>query len=483
VSGAPSIVVSILPGNAAAAARELEAIPPGSDPIELRADRLSAQDVAALVAGTERELIVTVRRVADGGNHEGGERARCETLQAALAAGARWIDVEWGGELAALADGPHAHRVILSDHGAPCERNALEQRVERMSRSLAARLKIVARADRPSQIVAIRDLLRDRRDERLCAFASGTAGALSRVLAPAWGSWGTFAAVRRGAETAPGQFTAAELRDVFNVLSIRESTRIVALAGRDVLPASPSPAMHNAGYRALELDRVYLPLQSDDWRDVAALSEALGLAGLAVTMPFKGNAADYVARLDELSGIAGAVNTIVFEAEGSIGANTDGPAAVDCLEAHGLAAADQIDVLGAGGTGRAIAAALALRGHRPRLWSRGAGPGLHAPARIAERALDGRVHGDTDWLINATPLRDETLIGAGPPARKGVLDAVYGPRPTALVTRAKRAGLRVIDGLSLLSTQAERQFELHTGRKPPPALFAAAGQRYLDELG
>jgi shikimate 5-dehydrogenase len=43
--------------------------------------------------------------------------------------------------------------------------------------------------------------------------------------------------------------------------------------------------------------------------------------------------------------------------------------------------------------------------------------------------------------------------------------------------------LRVIDGLSLLSTQAERQFELHTGRKPPPALFAAAGQRYLDELG
>ncbi len=50
--GSPSIVVSILPSDAAAAAQELEAVPPGPAPIELRADRLTTQDVAALVAGT-----------------------------------------------------------------------------------------------------------------------------------------------------------------------------------------------------------------------------------------------------------------------------------------------------------------------------------------------------------------------------------------------------------------------------------------------
>ena len=94
-----------------------------------------------------------------------------------------------------------------------------------------------------------------------------------------------------------------------------------------------------------------------------------------------------------------------------------------------------------------------------------------------------RTQGDTDWLINATPLCDETLIGKGAPARRGVLDAVYGPRPTTLVRRAKRAGLHVVDGLSLLVAQAERQFELHTGQKPPAELFAAVGQRYLDEFG
>ncbi len=475
------IVTSVLPGDADDAARKIATVPPGPDPIELRADRLSAQDVTDLVAATERRLIVTVRRVTDGGHFNGTEETRRDTLQAALDAGADWIDVEWDSESAALAAGPHADRVILSDHGAPCERDALVQRVERMSELPAARLKVVARAERPSQIVAIRDLLRNRKDARLCAFALGAPGALTRLLAPAWGSWGTYASLEQGAETAPGQFTAEQLRNVFDVLSIRESTRIVALAGHGIFPASPSPAMHNAGYRALDLDRVYLPLQARDWADVVALAEALGFAGLAVTMPFKTAAAAYVSRSDELSGISRALNTIVYTADGPIGANTDGPAAVDCLEAHGLDAGDCIDVLGAGGTGRAIAAALACRGYHPHLWSRNPGPALPVRPPIEPRLHGGRTPGDTDWLVNATPLRDETLIGAGAPARRGVLDVVYGRPPTTLVQRARRAGLHVMDGLSLLVAQAERQFELHTGRKPPAELFAAVGQRYLDE--
>jgi 3-dehydroquinate dehydratase len=162
VSDHASIVTSILPADVDAAAREIGSVPPGPDPIELRADRLAARDVAALVAGTARRLIVAVRRVTNGGCFDGTEKARRKMLQAALDAGADWIDVEWGSELGVLAAGPHANRVILSDHGVPCERDALGRRFEKMSESPAARLKIVARAERPSQIVAIRDLLRDR---------------------------------------------------------------------------------------------------------------------------------------------------------------------------------------------------------------------------------------------------------------------------------------------------------------------------------
>jgi shikimate 5-dehydrogenase len=311
----------------------------------------------------------------------------------------------------------------------------------------------------------------------------GAPGAISRLLAPHWGSWGTYASAGSGAETAPGQFTAAQLRESFRVLSIGDSTRVVALAGRRILDASPSPAMHNAGYDALGMDRVYVPLETAAWDDVVQLAGALGFAGLAVTMPFKAAAADHVADRDDLSASAHAVNTVVYGKGAATGHNTDGPAAVSLMESRGLETADRVDVLGAGGTGRAIAAALRRRGHDVRLWSRAAGPASGAPFAVEQRKHDERRRGDAHWLVNATPLRDDTLIGAGPPALKGVLEAVYGRSPTALERQAREAGLRVVDGFELLVAQAELQFERHTGRKPPTGLFAAVGQRYLASLG
>ncbi len=475
------IVVSILPADAVQARQELDALSPDFGPVELRADHLSATDVAGFVASTPRDVIVTVRRVGDGGGYTGDERARRGMIEAALEAGARWVDVEGDSDLADLAEGPHAGRVILSDHGLPCDRETLRRRIARRVVSRAARLKVVATAERPSQIVAIREVLLEHGDGRLCAFARGPAGALSRILAPAWGSWGTYAAARQDAATAEGQFTAAHLRRVFDVASIGESTRLVALAGNDVVPRSPSPAMHNAGYRALRMDRVYVPLEADDWGEIVRLNEALGFAGLAVTMPFKSAAAAEVDQADDVARAARAVNTIVFENGVGIGANTDGPAAVACLRERGLARGDSIDVLGAGGTGRAIAAALGAAGYRATVWSRRAPRDGAGPA--GWRALEQRGEREVDWLVNATPVRDASLLREGPPARRGVLDAVYGTPPTELVRRAREEGLRVVEGLDLLVAQAELQFDLHTGRTPPAGLFAEVGQRYLADLG
>ncbi len=480
--GRASIVTSILAVGTAAARDAIAGLPAGSDPIELRADRMTAAEVGDIVSSVDRELIVTVRRRVDGGTFDGGEQTRVEILRAALTAGARWIDVEWGSEAESLAGGGAAGRIILSDHGAVCEADELRRRLDAMSVSPAARLKIVARADDPGQIPAIRDLLKSAPDDRLCAFALGESGALTRLLAASWGSWGTYASLASGAETAPGQFSVEELRKNYDVLAIRDSTSIVALAGRAILPGSPSPAMHNAGYRALGMDRVYVPLQTADWDAVIRVSDALGFAGLAVTLPFKGAAADHCARCDDLSKRARAVNTVVMDGDEAVGANTDGPAAVGLLGARGITVEHTIDVLGAGGTGRAIAAALAMRGHHVRVWSRDPDPELDTP-RIEHRAHETRRPGESDWVVNATPLRDATLIGTGAPARRGVLEVVYGPPETTLERRARRAGLVVIDGLDLLVAQAELQFELHTGRKPPQGLFAAVGQRHLESLG
>jgi shikimate 5-dehydrogenase len=116
------------------------------------------------------------------------------------------------------------------------------------------------------------------------------------------------------------------------------------------------------------------------------------------------------------------------------------------------------------------------------MWSRNIGATLAVSPPIKTGSLLER-RGQPDWLINATPVDDSSLIGPDVPARRGVLDAVYGPRPTALIAAARQAGLQAVDGMSLLVAQAELQFELQTGRKPPTGLFAEVGQRYLDDLG
>ena len=58
-----------------------------------------------------------------------------------------------------------------------------------------------------------------------------------------------------------------------------------------------------------------------------------------------------------------------------------------------------------------------------------------------------------------------------------VYDLIYEPDPTELMQAAARAGCRVIGGLEMLVAQAERQFELWTGVRPPEGLFAGGRRR------
>jgi shikimate 5-dehydrogenase len=55
-----------------------------------------------------------------------------------------------------------------------------------------------------------------------------------------------------------------------------------------------------------------------------------------------------------------------------------------------------------------------------------------------------------------------------------VYDLVYEPEATRLLVEARAAGCRTIGGLDMLVAQAERQFELWTGQRPPAGVFAAA---------
>jgi len=68
-------------------------------------------------------------------------------------------------------------------------------------------------------------LLENRTGIPVIAISMGEAGKVSRILGPLFGSYMTFASPRKGKESAPGQLTAEELREVMRILKGDEDTK------------------------------------------------------------------------------------------------------------------------------------------------------------------------------------------------------------------------------------------------------------------
>ena len=271
-------------------------------------------------------------------------------------------------------------------------------------------------------------------------------------------------------------------------------TRPYAEVIGDPIAQSKSPAIHNFWLGKLGIDAEY--------RAVHVRAEALAsyLAerktdpnwrGCNVTMPHKQAVMPYLERLDPLAARIGAVNTIVRSQNGSLaGYNTDAAGFLEplrpLLEQEHLFRMAR--VLGTGGAARAIVAALAreqvvivLAGRDParaRALLDALDPGgeHHATdithfADPTDFAFDDRT-GCLDLIVNASPLG---MAGQPPlafdfshaPPGSVVYDIVTHPADTPLLQAARAAGLRTIDGLTMLIGQAAVAFEKFFGQPPP----------------
>jgi shikimate 5-dehydrogenase len=86
--------------------------------------------------------------------------------------------------------------------------------------------------------------------------------------------------------------------------------------------------------------------------------------------------------------------------------------------------------------------------------------------------------GSWDVLVNTTTAGsaadpDNPIAGA-PLDGEIVFDLVYAPAETRLLADAREAGCLTIGGLEMLVAQAERQFQLWTGQRPPAGLFRSS---------
>lgn len=282
---------------------------------------------------------------------------------------------------------------------------------------------------------------------------------------------------------------------------------------------SLSPVLHRAAYRALGLDGwSYDAIECDEGRLPALLAQCgPGWAGLSLTMPLKRTVLPLLDRTEPLAAEVGAVNTVVFHAGQRHGHNTDVPGMVTALSEAGLTEAispgaglagqtPEVLVLGAGATACSALAALrqlgvgtvtvAARdparattllevaqrlGVRVELSSFGlTGPAEASPAEASPAEVGGATARRAPGLLVSTVPAGAAdtyaaLVSQGALVPRGVLDVVYHPWPTPLVTAARGAGVAVAGGFELLLHQAVYQVELMTGQHAPVAPMREAG--------
>jgi shikimate dehydrogenase len=266
-----------------------------------------------------------------------------------------------------------------------------------------------------------------------------------------------------------------------------ERTRPVKLAVLgDPLEYTRSPDLHRAGCAALGLACQSLALRTPVAELPATLDRLAreGYTGCNLTMPLKEPALALVGEATPAARRARSVNTITFGDRRS-GDTTDGAGFLDLLSAQRRNATTcNVTLLGAGGSARSLALAIADAGGRPVevISRREPEPGEAWGGTLGKRwsawgsGAATRAIAVADVLVNCTPLAgDEWPVAVERiPRATLVVDLTYGERVTPWVAAARAAGLEAIDGLALLVHQARRSLIRWLARDVPLEPLLAA---------
>lgn len=262
-------------------------------------------------------------------------------------------------------------------------------------------------------------------------------------------------------------------------MKISAKTKICLIIG-DPVSHSLSPAMHNAGYEALEIDDQFVFLGAKvKVEDIGVAVQAMrkmGIHGLTCTIPHKVEVMKFLDEIDITAKKIGAVNTVLNKNGKLIGFNTDWLGAVISLEKITTLYGKKVMILGAGGAARAIVYGLLKRGAKVKIFNRTKDKAVKLAKEFNCSFGDLSNQEETkdfNIIINTTsvgmkPLEKETPIPTEFITDKQIVfDIVYAPYDTKLLKEAKKRGARIIHGVEMLLHQGTAQFEIYTRHKAP----------------
>ena len=371
---------------------------------------------------------------------------------------------------------------IVSWNGVASDLNELQRRFAEISATPARFYKLVNTAASVREEFLPLNLLKSLGRNDTIAYATGSLGFWSRLVALQLGAPAIFGLVSPGPDA--GEPTIAKLIDDYGLPEVNSLKEIFAIIGNPIFH-SLSPRLHNSSYRAMDHPALFVPLKVDSfaefWRDFvqAKQLDALGfpINGMTVASPHKEQAFLTAKNISAMVQQTQAANILVRN-NGWWNADTTDPDVVYAARSQQNVnvRAKRAAVIGCGGAGRAIAAALAESGAGVTLINRGAERGERAASLLGLPYVplpDFDAEG-YDIVVNATPVGRDTDEAPFKLERLSsdavVIDLVYGARPTPLVHTTLARQQVAIDGRDVLLTQVRNQFRLMTGKEMSTAV-------------
>ncbi|MGA2526441.1 MAG: shikimate dehydrogenase [Smithellaceae bacterium] len=482
-----------------------------ADFIELRMDLIKGGVLPELISAARSgsasvKIIVTCRKreeAAPAGKAvviKNTKNQKIALLKEAIKLGADFIDIE-------LAEGNVAIRelktfctkqggftkIIISYHDVKKTPSLtkLKEVFNKCAKAKPAIVKIVTLAKAPEDNLRVLSLIPYARkhSQEIIALCMGAPGRLSRAVAPIMGNYLSFAALDKKSQSAPGQFTVGDMKQILKLLKGENAAPPLTISPTDTLQnyillgnpvqQSLSPLMHNAALKEMKMAGNYTAFCVRNLGGALRGMRDMNIRGASITIPYKTEAMEYLDDVDEHSLKIGAVNTIINENGRLKGCNTDWLGLILTLKEAMTIKDKTFVIIGAGGTARAVAYGILKEGGFPIITNRTPEKG-----KILSGKFDcpfyplseiGKIN--ADCLINTTPVGMYPHKNKSPvessvlTGYKYVMDVIYNPLKTKLLTDAEKQGCHIFSGLDMFVHQGAEQLQLWTGKEPPLMLM------------
>jgi 3-dehydroquinate dehydratase/shikimate dehydrogenase len=469
------------------------------DMAELRVDCLEPDERLLIRRFPElagMPVALSIRRRIDGGNFVGGEGSRISLLSKGLAfaeADRRhnfaYLDLEEDLDVPSLEEAARTFgtRIIRSYHNMQGSEADLAGKVRSLLRVGDEIAKVAVMPRTFEDVRSLYQAARETKGTEKILLCMGHLGANTRILAELLGSHLSYAAAFDEEDFppgAPGQLSPRDLVALFRFRSVTARSKIYGILGWP-LNISSSPGFFNSVFNSEKTDAVYVPFPSDSVDSFMRFAGEIKLQGISVTVPYKEKVLSYLSSRSAIVAKLGACNTLVAAAQGWSGHNTDAPGFSDSLlEFIGRKdfKGKRITIIGAGGVARAVAFEIyrlkgkALALNRTLYRARE----LAEPYHFAWGGLDERgvelMNAYSDIIVQTSSVGMEPDFEGDPlelypfKGSEVVMDLIYKPERTRFLSRAVKAGCRVLNGYDMLVRQAKYQYSYFFGREFPSKL-------------